>query len=86
MTSGEDVWIPSPPLVTYYVVPSEQDGVALLEFAEPSDPSLTAYYLIEPASSGDSNLSAADGWQLSEPRSMTYLSSAEFDAMNPSGE
>ena len=86
MTSGEDLPLQSSPPVTYYLVPSDQDDLALLEFAEPSDPSLTAYYFIQPTGSGEANLSSADQWQHSEPRTTVYMSSAEFDAMNPSGE
>ena len=95
MASAEDTWVPSPPFVTYYLLPLNQDEVALME-VRPSDPDLVAYF-IEPAGSFGTDLSSADRassatdpssadqWEHSEPRTVTYLPTAESDAMNPGG-
>jgi hypothetical protein len=95
MTSAEDTWVPSPPFVTYYLLPLNRDEAALME-VQPSDPDVMAYF-IEPTgsfatdtslagrASSATDLSSADQWEHSEPRTVTYLPSAESDAMNPGG-
>ena len=85
MTSAEDTWVPSPPFVTYYVLPLNRDEIALMQMQR-SDPDVVAYF-IEPAgsvatdtslagqASSATDLSAADQWEHSEPRTVTYLPS-----------
>lgn len=73
MTSGPDVSTLSPPSVTYYLVPLEQDQVAMLERSEPSIESRAAFS----SDRSSIDLSSADQWQHSEPRSMTYFSSTD---------
>ena len=86
MTSTQDVWVPSPPFVTYYLVPTGQDEVALVEFWEESDPALVTYYSeIEPVASADVDMSSPDMWAHSEPRSITYLSTFESLDMDTTG-
>jgi hypothetical protein len=85
MTSAQDVWVPSPPFVTYYLVPTGQDEVALLEFWEESDPVLVTYYYAEPVASAEVDLSSPGMWAHSEPRSITYLSTFESLEMDTTG-
>jgi hypothetical protein len=73
MTSAQDIWVPAPPFTTYYLAPSGQDEVALVEFWEESEPSLVTYYLAEPVAAADIDISSPDMWTHSEPRSVTYL-------------
>jgi len=73
MTSAQDVWVPGPPFVTYYLVPTAQDEVALVEFWQESDPMVVTYYHAEPVASADVDLSSPDLWAHSEPRTVTYL-------------
>jgi len=78
MTSVQDVWVPSPPFVTYSMVPTGQDEIALLEFWQESDPVLVTYYFdATPMASAEIDLSSPDMWAHSEPRSVTYLSTFE---------
>jgi hypothetical protein len=79
MTSAQDGWVPSPPFVTYYLVPAGQDEVALVEFWEESDPTVVTYYHAEPVAAADSDVSSPDMWAHTEPRSVTYLST--FDSL-----
>ena len=78
MTSTQDVWVPSAPFVTYYLVPTGQDEVALVEFWEESDPALVTYYYdAGPMTSAEIDMSSTDMWAHSESRSVTYLSTFE---------
>jgi hypothetical protein len=78
MTSTQDVWVPSPPFVTYYLVPAGQDEVALVEFWQESDPALVTYYYdAGPMASAEIDMSSPAMWSHSEPRSITYLSASE---------
>ena len=59
--------MPAPPFVTYYLVPTGQDEVALVEFREDADPTLVTYYFAEPVAAADVDLSSPDLWAHSEP-------------------
>jgi hypothetical protein len=78
MTSAQDVWVPSAPFVTYYLVPTAPDEVTLVEFWQESDPAqVTYYYDAGPMASAGIDMSSPDMWSHSEPRSVTYLSTFE---------
>jgi hypothetical protein len=78
MTSAQDVWVPSAPFVTYYLVPTAPHEVALVEFWQESDPALVTYYYdAGPLASAEIDMSSPDMWAHSEPRSVTYLSTIE---------
>ena len=83
ITSGEDTSMLSSPSVTYYLVPLDQEEVALL--SQPSD-SASSSDNDSSAAAASGDTSSADQWQYSEPQSSIYNSSPEFDAMNPSGQ
>jgi hypothetical protein len=79
MTSAQEAWVPGPPFVTYYLVPTGQDEIALVEFWEESEPALVTYSDADPATSAGVDLSSPDLWAHSEPRSVTYLPTLDPD-------